>query len=175
MAKWSKEIVIDKVKELKAKGEPINPHTIMTHYPKLYEAMRTHFSSKRSAKEGWVEAVKAAGFNPNKEMKFKPGTPTKWTEESILQELVNIQKSQEAPLPANLRKKYLGIYRAIAKKFGGGSFTKGWEVVKGKLDELKGVSQPTAAETKQKIKNEFIATIDAFIEVINSLSKICAQ
>lgn len=60
--KWSRELVISTLKELKDSGESISHWQLAHNHRKLYGGLRRHFNS-------WADAVGAAGFDPIKESK----------------------------------------------------------------------------------------------------------
>jgi hypothetical protein len=56
--RWSKEKVIDMIREMAGRGEPLGARYVRAHYPSLYTGGVKHFPSS------WRNALVAAGFDP---------------------------------------------------------------------------------------------------------------
>gem|GEM_PF-3603843 len=122
MIKWTEEMIVKTIKELKALSKPINPGYLRENYPGLYGAIGR--ISKGCYSLGWTKAVKKAGFKPEEEKVRRP--MIKWTEEMIVKG-IKILKIQGKPInPGYLRENYPGLYGAIGKVIGKGNFSLGW-------------------------------------------------
>jgi hypothetical protein len=126
--------------------------------------MKEKLKRNRGMRE-WREAVKAAGFDPDKELMLQERIKRspKWTQEAIIKELLKIQDKGGVLLPKQLRTRYSYLYYAIARTFGKGSFPNGWKHVQRRLDELKYVPRVN----KEKVKKELLAIVNALIKIFS--------
>ena len=103
---WDTDVVIEGLKRLKDRGEPIYGRYIKTRDPALYSAMVRYFGS-------WEEAIVAAGFEPDQERK-----KWFWDKDRIISELQDM-KSQGAPVnPKYIKTTRSGFYEVMRRYFG---------------------------------------------------------
>jgi hypothetical protein len=121
---WDKEKIINRIKEIKARNEPLNPGYLLKNYRPLYCAISRYFG-EGSFKEGHEKALSAAGLKPER----KRPIFTYWNKEMIISRIKEIKSRNELIYPLYLRKNYSGLYYAIREHFGGGSFKEGYKKV----------------------------------------------
>jgi hypothetical protein len=102
--KWSEEIIIKIIQELKDKGNPVSGGKINKTNPSLYRAARTHFGN-------WTEALQKAGIycqTPKAYIKH-----SKWNKERIIERLKKllIRYGNIKNIPTEERFKYYWLCR----------------------------------------------------------------
>jgi hypothetical protein len=114
--KWSRQSVIAKLRELESNGEAISPKKLAHGYSGLYSSGRRLFG-------GSSEMYQAAGISVDS-IKGRPSSygikaRVKWTRESVIAKLRELQSSGEDISPQKLFEKHGGMYYSGMKIFGG--------------------------------------------------------
>ena len=110
---WSNRLIIERLREFRRRGEPLNSHYIRKHYPALfYSAVKSnHFGS-------WKNAIESLGIDysyvKKRDFHRKP-----WTDEIIIDELVRLHNADVDLSTAYMRKIYPGFFEYIRQKKGG--------------------------------------------------------
>lgn len=104
---WDKETVIELLREIKSRGEPINYKYLKRRYLKLLGAITNHFEG------GWYEAIAAAGFDPSSERVNRV-----WTSEEVIAELKRLLLLGKSLNPASVIASNPSLYRAGSSRFG---------------------------------------------------------
>jgi len=105
---WSRDRVIQEVRELKRNSEDLNFSSIR----------RTHSSLVQYAIKflgGWYPALEAAGVDPRKYQKQVP--PNYWSRETILSTLTELHSRGQDIRPIALRRSHPGLVGAARKQF----------------------------------------------------------
>jgi hypothetical protein len=111
--KWSKEKIVETIKELQSKSIDISASNISKNYIPLFTAAcsRRYFSS-------WANAVKEAGINYDQILEVGKARRrkklTKWSKDEVLEE---IRKAQSPNLLTTYRDR-LALYSAARREFG---------------------------------------------------------
>jgi hypothetical protein len=111
--KWSKEKIVETIKELQSKSIDISASNISKNYIPLFTAAcsRRYFSS-------WANAVKEAGINYDQILEVGKARRrkklTKWSKDEVLEE---IRKAESPNLLTTYRDR-LALYSAARREFG---------------------------------------------------------
>src|SRR6185369_2939848 len=111
--KWSKEKIVETIKELKKQNEDISASNISKNHIPLFTAAcsRRYFSS-------WSNAVKAAGIDYDQILEAGKARRrkklTKWSREQVLEE---VRKAESKNLLTTYRDR-LALYSAARREFG---------------------------------------------------------
>jgi hypothetical protein len=111
--KWSKEKIVQNIKELSKQNIDISASNISKNYIPLFTAAcsRRYFSS-------WSNAVRAAGINYDQILEAgkarRRNKLTKWSKEQVLEE---VRKAEAQNLLTTYRDK-LALYSAARREFG---------------------------------------------------------
>ena len=111
--KWSKEIIIEMIKDLKNQNVDLSAGHISKHYISLFTAAssRRYFSS-------WANAVREAGINYDQILdEGKTRRRNKLTKWSKIQVLEEVKKAQSLNLLTTYRDR-LALYSAARREFG---------------------------------------------------------
>jgi|SRR6185369_1200145 len=111
--KWSKEKIVETIKELKKQNEDISASNISKNHIPLFTAAcsRRYFSS-------WSNAVKAAGIDYDQILEAGKARRrkklTKWSKDQVLDE---VRKAESQNLLSTYRER-LALYSAARREFG---------------------------------------------------------
>jgi len=111
--KWSKEKIVETIKDLKKQNIDISASNISRNHIPLFTAAcsRRYFSS-------WANAVKAAGIDYNQILEAgkirRRKKLTKWSKEQVLEE---VRKAESQNLLTTYRNR-LALYSAARREFG---------------------------------------------------------
>jgi hypothetical protein len=111
--KWSKEKIVETIKDLKKQNEDISASNISKNHIPLFTAAcsRRYFSS-------WSNAVKAAGIDYDQILEAGKARRrkklTKWSKEQVLEE---VKKAESQNLLSTYRER-LALYSAARREFG---------------------------------------------------------
>ena len=108
--KWSRDKVLQQIKEAHAKGKPINSNAMQQNNKPLYMAAIKRFGN-------WESAVKAAGFSYRKVRVRRSMNKTE-----IKQEILALYRQGISLSYSNMRENYQYLMVAGAKKLGEGSW-----------------------------------------------------
>lgn len=104
--KWSKELVVEKIKELKAKGEPLDLSAIRKkHFILLYPTYRYIGS--------WKKAITLAGLNYAEIRKN-----IQWSAEMVKKRIRNLRRQRISLIPSVVRKYDRKLLGAAKRYFG---------------------------------------------------------
>lgn len=109
--KWTKEIIISKIRNLKNSGSKLNSNYVQQHYTALYSASCIYFGS-------WGKAIEATGFD-YATLKVKRRPPNSLTSKRKI--ATEISKRHQRGLSLNgkkISKEDSGLYTAAVKRFG---------------------------------------------------------
>jgi hypothetical protein len=106
---WSREIILEKITEMAARGEALNNAYVKENYGSLYTSSGTYFG-------GWVEAVTAAGIDYSKVRLVPP--KRFWTKELIVQEIQRRKATGLSISGAVVSREDCGLYEAALALFG---------------------------------------------------------
>jgi 5-methylcytosine-specific restriction endonuclease McrA len=104
--KWTKDLVVDEIKNLHKNGESIKSGYVQKKYPALQSAAFKIFGD-------WGNAVEAAGFDYDKVRRGR-----KWTKDLIIQEIKKLHNNGESLSSRNIQNSYPYIHGAAFKAFG---------------------------------------------------------
>lgn len=105
---WSKEIIVQKIKELAERDQPLNNHYIKQTHGILYTVSCQYFG-------GWGKAVEAAGIDYHKVCRT---TRRSWSKKTILEEIVRRYKEGLSLSGMVVQKEDSGLYDAALLHFG---------------------------------------------------------
>lgn len=106
--RWSKELVVEEIKNLHEAGVSLNASYVMENNSKLYGAARKHLGS-------WKEAIQAAGFN-YEEINLR-ANEQKWDQDSIVAEIQRLAEVGESLNSDYIQKTYTRLHSAAQRYF----------------------------------------------------------
>ena len=109
---WTRQLVIEAIKEAHAKGEAINSKSAQNHMKPLYMAAIKRFRS-------WGQAVKIAGINYG-EIRLRRSM----TKAEVKREILELFRKRIDLSYSNMRANYQYLLAAGMKKLGNGSWAK---------------------------------------------------
>lgn len=106
--RWSRELVLEEIKEMKAGGTPLNASYIMKTNSRLYGAARKHLGS-------WRDAVMQAGFDYD-EINLRAHEKV-WSKEVIKEEIISLAESGTSLNSDFIQKKHTKLHSATQRYF----------------------------------------------------------
>ncbi|MEW6103334.1 MAG: hypothetical protein AB1630_05885 [bacterium] len=123
--KWSKSEIIKVIRGIKKEGKPINPKYLKKNRKDLYGAIKRYFGGGKW-REGWEKAVRAAGFLPEKERKWKK--TISWSKTKVVQAIKKMKREGKGINQKSIMKNSPALLYAIKRYFGENkSIKEGWE------------------------------------------------
>ena len=129
MAKWTKESIIAKIKEIHQREEDLTAYSVMNKYLSLY-----NYARRKDFFGSWKKALEAAAINYYEVKKSSkttpPGKGKKWLKSLVIQGLKDL-KTQGIPVESRkqMMEKFPNLTRQLEKLF------KGWNKVLEKIKE----------------------------------------
>lgn len=102
---WTQEMIVEEIKSIYAKGEPLNSDYIQKNHTKLHSASQRYFNS-------WGEAVETAGLNYNDIKGIK------WTEETVSQNIIELEREGVNLSSSNMQKNHMSLFQAGCRIYG---------------------------------------------------------
>lgn len=112
--KWSKRVIVEKIVELAASGEPLHNHHIKNTHKVLYTVSCQYFG-------GWGKAVNAAGFDYST---VRRKTMRSWSKKAVVKEIRRRQRAGLSISGAVVQRKDPGLYDAAILYFGSRAWQK---------------------------------------------------
>lgn len=141
---WTKQAVLDKIRELAKEGEPLYSQYAQNHHKSLYMAAIKRFKN-------WGHALRSAGIKYD-DVRLRRSM----TAEEIKKEILKLFRQKENLSYTNMRKNHQYLLAAGMKKLGDGSWARARKqcgiLTNYRLNSVKKKTQATKAKAKAKVE-----------------------
>ena len=106
--RWTKDLVVETIKQLKHEGTPLHASFVMANNSKLYGAARKHLKS-------WKDAVETAGYKYD-EVNLR-SSENKWSQDLIVSEIKRLFSEGESLNSDYIQKNFTKLHSAAQRYY----------------------------------------------------------